>query len=649
MGSYFGSGNYSGYGNNASFGYPGNWNSPAYGSAPNAYSSSGSLSPAADQFTIQKTPAREEKGEKAETKQDGITGFFKGIVNGAVNAVKSLFTPQGLLMAAATLGLIWMTGGAILPLLAVIGMGIGGFQIAKGAASGNTEAMGEGVFTFATSAIGLKANPSSITVGEGAAAKTFTLAGSKEGQSAGMLEQLKSPFGLAKYQAADGSESLTMYQLAMQKSQSRFSAMKGKLGDSTQQQTSAAEKAQQLKRSDDRQTAIEVQKLEDAETLKAQSGKTYSNIEQGDQTVQLRRSETGQVEIIHHGESKQPVFIENQPVPPNSRVQLQPGQITQIGDRLYKVTPDRQLFKVSDDANLVHELFPNGLNHIHFQQGNLGDCVKLSQMKAMLEDPSGKGTAALLSRIRRQPDGGYSVDFAQGRTISLKGKKFVTDAYGRKFIVQKNPAQVKTVTGDLGIQVLERAHYKQVKQDYLANGSNSQPVPPSLIQHGQPVKSLSTEVTKSDKSWGDDFTIRLAGKDWEPVNIDGLKRYTSNTKSAWNERRTFAERIQTSPGIRQQLNQIFTRIEQAPEQMRVSAISRATGSDRVQFTLPGGRTIFGHHAYYLKGITRDAYGNRVFQLVNPHDTRFILPLSETEFLNHFSMLNGVRHNSFGAL
>ena len=647
MGSYFGSGNYSSYGNNAGFGYPGNWNSPAFSSAASAPYSNATLSSVTDQFTTQKNQSTEEKRETGTPKQGGITGFFKGIVNGAVNAVKSLFTPQGLLMAAATLGLIWMTGGAILPLLAVIGMGIGGFQIAKGAASGSTEAMGEGVFTFATSAIGLKANPSSITVGEGAAAKTYTLAGSKEGQSAGMLEQLKSPFGLAKYQTADGGESLNMYQLAMQKSQSRLSAIKGKFGNSTQ--TSAAEKARQLQRSDDRQTPIEIQKLEDAETLKAQSGKTYSNIEQDDQTVQLRRSETGEVEIIHHGESKQPVFIDNQPVPPSSRVQLQPGQITQIGNRLYKVTPDRQLFKVSDDASLVHELFPNGLNRIHFQQGNLGDCVKLSQMKAMLEDPSGKGTAALLSRIRRQPDGGYTVDFARGRTITLKGKKFVTDAYGRKFIVQKNPAQVKTVTGDLGIQVLERAHYKQVKQDYLANGGNSQPLPPSLIQHGQPVKSLSTEVTKSDKSWGDDFTIRLAGKDWEPVNIDGLKRYTSNTKSAWNERRTFAERIQTSPGIRQRLNQVFTRIEQAPEQIRVCAISRATGSDRVQFTLPGGRTVFGHHAYYLKGITRDAHGNRVFNLVNPHDTRFILPLSEMEFLNHFSMLNGVRHNSFGAL
>lgn len=108
--------------------------------------------------------ASQEKGERPEVeeKDKGIKGFFRGIKNGFVNTVKGLFSIKGLLITAGTVALVAATGGAALIPLAAVGMGIGGYQITKGAMAGNTEKIGEGVFTVGASVGGLKLAPRTI-------------------------------------------------------------------------------------------------------------------------------------------------------------------------------------------------------------------------------------------------------------------------------------------------------------------------------------------------------------------------------------------------------------------------------------------------------------------------------------------------------
>lgn len=96
-----------------------------------------------------------------------FTAVFRGVKNGLVNTVKSLLTPKGLIMAAAGVVLTVATGGAAVPFMAAIGVGIGGFQIARNGftaaqlywqgrgaeAEKAMEGVGEGIFTAGTSAL----------------------------------------------------------------------------------------------------------------------------------------------------------------------------------------------------------------------------------------------------------------------------------------------------------------------------------------------------------------------------------------------------------------------------------------------------------------------------------------------------------------
>lgn len=92
----------------------------------------------------------------------GIVGFLNGLKNGLVNSVKGLFTVNGLLLTAGTMGLVAATGGAALIPLGLLGLGVGGYQVAKGVKNQNAEQVGEGVFTGAASLLGLRAAPGAV-------------------------------------------------------------------------------------------------------------------------------------------------------------------------------------------------------------------------------------------------------------------------------------------------------------------------------------------------------------------------------------------------------------------------------------------------------------------------------------------------------
>lgn len=101
-------------------------------------------------------------GEEKTPKKSGLRRYFEGIKNGAVKLVTDLFTVNGALITAATIGLVAATGGAALMPLALLGMGVGAFQFIKGAINKNPEAMGEGTVTLLASGVGAKIAPKTL-------------------------------------------------------------------------------------------------------------------------------------------------------------------------------------------------------------------------------------------------------------------------------------------------------------------------------------------------------------------------------------------------------------------------------------------------------------------------------------------------------
>jgi hypothetical protein len=166
------------------------------------------------------------EGHEAPHKRGGITGFFQGIAQGAVNTIKGIFSPAGLLMLGGTAALTWLTAGAILPVLGVLGLGVGTYQLCKGIASGDSEKMGEGVFSFGLSTLGFL-GPKTVTLGR----TKYALSAEGDGLGATLLQRLKAPFGLSKYRKIGSrgqlltSSSKNLYELSWAKMQQKYAGL----------------------------------------------------------------------------------------------------------------------------------------------------------------------------------------------------------------------------------------------------------------------------------------------------------------------------------------------------------------------------------------------------------------------------------------
>jgi hypothetical protein len=94
--------------------------------------------------------------QKIENHQGPIGGFFGGMWNSLKGMLKSLCTPEGLLLVGGIIALNFMTCGAITPILFALGVGVGGYQMGKGIVKGDWEMMGAGAFTLGTTFLGAK-------------------------------------------------------------------------------------------------------------------------------------------------------------------------------------------------------------------------------------------------------------------------------------------------------------------------------------------------------------------------------------------------------------------------------------------------------------------------------------------------------------
>lgn len=151
-------------------------------------------------------------------KAGGITGFFQGIAQGGVNLIKGIFSPGGILMLGVTGALTWLTGGAILPILGALGAGVGGYQILKGIADGDSEKAGEGVFNIGTSMLGFL-GPERFS----AAGKTYELEGSGFKARVGSLFGGKYKHIPAEGEAVEPSKNL--YELSFAKIRDKFTGL----------------------------------------------------------------------------------------------------------------------------------------------------------------------------------------------------------------------------------------------------------------------------------------------------------------------------------------------------------------------------------------------------------------------------------------
>jgi hypothetical protein len=164
-------------------------------------------------YQTESTPPAQSAGGGEQKSSGGIGGFFKGIFNGAKNAVKSLFTPKGLLLAAAGIGACILFPIAAPLILGGLAVTAGGYQMYKGAKNGSSEQMGEGFFTAGTGALGV-AGSGAIGAARGGSAGTGAGAGAAgsetgtaTGSSGGLWSSIKS--GLSKLNPFSSSKEAT--------------------------------------------------------------------------------------------------------------------------------------------------------------------------------------------------------------------------------------------------------------------------------------------------------------------------------------------------------------------------------------------------------------------------------------------------------
>jgi hypothetical protein len=157
----------------------------------------------------------------------------KGFGKAGVDTIRNLLTVKGLLMTAGTIGLCAMVGPAIIPFLVAGGLLTGGAQMAKGAATGNWEGVGEGLFTAGTSMVGAKFAPK---IARNAAGEELILSKSVSGDAAkpgflksmlkGTANQVRLVLGGKVTNPANPQGNTTIYKLANESARNNWHTFK---------------------------------------------------------------------------------------------------------------------------------------------------------------------------------------------------------------------------------------------------------------------------------------------------------------------------------------------------------------------------------------------------------------------------------------
>lgn len=330
----------------------------------------------------------------------------------------------------------------------------------------------------------------------------------------------------------------------------------------------------------------------------------------------------------------------------NTPVKCDPGDILQAKNALYRVSPDLRLVNISSDAALTNYLFPDGLKTLNYKQGKIGDCAKLTVIHSLLADPDGVGTKAVLSAFRQDSDI-ISLQSSRGAEAFSKLEEVRINSKGRPVYRRKGDDQ-RPVNGPLGVQLLERAHYRAVRKAVKKERESSNPV-------ASVAGTLIKSNIKQDFDWSDDFGINLLGSVfWAPFTQDGTVRIRPGD-AYWGhrEKRRWAYALsepfsQLKGSEKKRLENFLDQLEQDPGSFfgsvgtKVSTEDRSTDQGAADISLKDTKEkLFSEHAYFLQRITRDLQGQRRFQLINPHDSSTPLNLTERDFMDNFYMFNGI--------
>lgn len=340
------------------------------------------------------------------------------------------------------------------------------------------------------------------------------------------------------------------------------------------------------------------------------------------------------------------VHLNGRRQPENTPVKCAPGDILQAKNALYRASPDLRLVNISSDAALTKYLFPDGLKTLNYKQGKIGDCAKLTVIHSLLADPDGVGTKSVLSAFRQDKDNIY-LQSSRGAETFRKLEEIRIDSKGRRVYRRKGDDQ-RPVNGPLGVQLLERAHYRAVREAVKKERESSNPV-------ASVVGTLIKTNTKQDFDWSDDFGINLLGSVfWAPYTQDGTVRIRPGD-AYWGhrEKRRWAYALsepfsQLKGSEKKRLESFLDQLEQDPGSFfgsvgtKVSTEDRSTDQGAADISLKDTKEkLFSEHAYFLQRITRDPQGQRRFLLINPHDSSTPLNLTERDFMDNFYMFNGI--------
>ena len=243
-----------------------------------------------------------------------------------------------------------------------------------------------------------------------------------------------------------------------------------------------------------------------------------------------------------------------------------------------------------------HLLFPSGLDKLHLQQQNVGDCYLLSSLYALSRNK--KGRDAIRKMISLNANGDFEV-MINKQLITIKP----TELLGQMTTQSGKQVFARSVNSDPGIKIIERAYARYEKQFGKLSGGTTRPKNVSMITVNGGFGNQTIEALVGFQKAN---SIGLFGQD--TLSRQGLQGHN------------IASILQSLP----QSDHIF--------------IAR-TGPQN-----PGGRKYMDaahrfirKHAYAIDSVD---FSNGTIKVVNPHDTMHkVYDITFDEFSKYFSEIS----------
>lgn len=265
--------------------------------------------------------------------------------------------------------------------------------------------------------------------------------------------------------------------------------------------------------------------------------------------------------------------------------EIKPGENLIINDLRFVFNDDKLLYTGIN-------LFPVGIQEMRFSQGDIGDCVFLSSLKSLANNPTG----------RRLIDSMINTDLDLNTEVVFPGKPNITINY--KNLPNKNTDKM-CHEGDMGVKILERSYSKLCKQ-----------CPDRFLQK---LFSGGLQKAHDENAYIDGLSPSVVLEDLtgvKPIEFkDRQVNYRQNVEGFFEFAGRCPERFCTVVGTKRDMEPVILK------------------QDNWQKFY-----IVNQHAYTLDHV--DPFNKEVY-LVNPHVSDRVGKLSYEEFFKHFDTFSTV--------